>query len=93
MSWGEDVGVDFFSELGGEAGEEEALRLGARGWPGYQGFVGWWLRAELVIRLRSEDPFLSLEALGVVEEHVRLAWAAAAGSFFQTLGVEMGWTR
>ena len=45
----------------------------------------------LVIRLRSEDPFLCLEALGVVEEeHTCLAWAAAEGFSFQALGVEMG---
>lgn len=45
----------------------------------------------LVIRLRSEDPFLCLEALGVVEEeHTCLAWAAAVGFSFQALGVEMG---
>lgn len=52
-----------------------------------------WMVVEsgLVIRLRSEDPFLCLEALGVVEEeHTCLAWAAAVGFSFQALGVEMG---
>ena len=51
-----------------------------------------WMVVEsgLVIRLRSEDPFLCLEALGVVEEHIRLAWAAAVGYSFQALWVEMG---
>ena len=44
----------------------------------------------LVLRLRSEDPFLCLEALGVVEEHAYLAWAAAVGFSSQALRVQMG---